>query len=193
MRCFVAVDVPETVRAAIGVTQATWRDAAPRADVGWTDVAKLHVTLKFLGEVPETIVPAIADALAAIAARHAAFDLTASGVGCFPGPSRPRVLWSGFGAGLRELGLLAAEVERACVPLGFPLEARPFRGHATLGRVRSPRGIARVLRAMAAVGAPTFGTWTVLQLVLYRSHLRGTKGSLYEPLARLPLGGVSSS
>jgi 2'-5' RNA ligase len=188
MRCFVAVDLPSTTREAIGVAQDTLRDAGRRADVGWVDVAKLHVTLKFLGEVPEATVGAVATALAEVAHRHCAFELVAGGVGCFPGPSRPRVLWTGLAGALREIGLLAADVERACAPLGFPPEARPFRGHVTIGRVRSPRGIRRVIRTMQTLADRAFGTWTVRELVLYRSHLRGAKGSLYEPLARFPLG-----
>jgi 2'-5' RNA ligase len=191
VRCFVAVDVPDAVRAAVGAAQAVLRAANPRADVGWVDVAKLHVTLKFLGEVPEAQVVAMSEALAGVAGRHAAFELTASGVGCFPAPSRPRVLWIGLVDGLRELGLLAADVERACAGLGYPPEGRPFRGHATIGRVRSPRGIGRLVHAIDGLTERRFGTWRVQELVLYRSHLRGARGSLYEPLARCLLG-VSS-
>ena len=109
-------------------------------------------------------------------------------MGAFPGPARPRVLWVGLSGGLREIGRLAADVERACVPLGVPLAARPFRGHVTIGRVRTPRSIGRVLGAMEAFAAQAFGTWTVREIVLYRSHLHGAAGSVYEPLARFPLG-----
>ena len=187
MRCFVAVDVPDDVRAAVAAVQADARAAAPRADVGWVDASKLHLTLKFLGEVADDVVPAVRDVVVDVARRHAPFDTAAGGAGQFPSPARPRVLWIGLTAGLREIGLLAAEIERALLPLGFPLEARPFRGHMTLGRVRSPRGIARVVKALDA--APVaLGAWTVRDVVLYRSHLRGAQGSLYEPLARAALG-----
>ena len=188
MHCFVAVDLSPEAREAIAIAQHALRDAGPRADVGWVDVAKLHLTLKFLGEVPEDAVGAVGTTLAEVAGRHRVFELVAGGVGCFPGPSRPRVLWTGLTGGLREIGALAADVERACVPLGFPPEARPFRGHVTIGRVRSPRGIGRVVRTMDALADRTFGAWTVRDLVLYRSHLRGARGSLYEALARFALG-----
>jgi 2'-5' RNA ligase len=190
VRCFVAVDLSDETRDAIAAAQAGLRVAAPRADVGWIDPAKMHLTLKFLGEVEESRRDAIEATLAGVARRHGPFALTAGGAGAFPGPSRPRVLWTGLTAGLREIGLLAADVERACVPLGFPLEARPFRGHVTLGRVRTPRGVGRVLRAMETLEGATFGTWTVREIVLYRSHLGGgSRGSRYEALARFPLGG----
>jgi 2'-5' RNA ligase len=187
VRCFVAVDLPAAVRDAIGDAQARLRAAGPRAEIGWIDPAKMHLTLKFLGEVDETQRDAIEAALAGVAGRHAPFALTGGGAGSFPGPSRPRVLWTGLTAGLREIGLLAADVELACTPLGFPLEARPFRGHVTLGRVRSPRGIGRVMRAMEPLDGATFGTWTVHEIVFYRSHLGGSHGSRYEALARFAL------
>jgi 2'-5' RNA ligase len=192
MRCFVAVDLSDETRDAIADAQAGLRAAAPRADVGWIDPAKMHLTLKFLGEVEESRREAIETALADVARRHGPFALTAGGAGAFPGPSRPRVLWTGLVAGLREIGLLAVDVERACAPLGFPPEARPFRGHVTLGRVRTPRGIARVMRAMDALDGAVFGTWTVREVVLYRSHLGGSHGARYEALARFALGGGSA-
>jgi RNA 2',3'-cyclic 3'-phosphodiesterase len=187
MRCFVAVDLPDDVRAAVAAVQADARAAAPRADVGWVDASKMHLTLKFLGEIADDVVADVRAAIERVAGGHAPFELAAGGAGQFPNPARPRVLWVGLTAGLREIGLLAAEIERACLPLGFPLEARPFRGHVTIGRVRSPRGIARVVKAMQAAPA-ALGAWTARDVVLYRSHLRGAQGSLYEPLARAVLG-----
>jgi 2'-5' RNA ligase len=189
MRCFVAVDLSDQTRDAIGAAQARLRATAPRAEIGWIDPAKMHLTLKFLGEVDEEQRGAIEDALAVVARRHAPFLLTAGGAGTFPGPSRARILWVGLTAGLREIGLLAADVERTCVPLGFPPEARPFRGHVTLGRVRAPRGVGRVVRAMQALDRAAFGTWTVPELVFYRSHLGGSRGARYEALARFAFGG----
>lgn len=187
MRCFVAVDLPDDVRAAVAAVQADARAAAPRADVAWVDATKLHLTLKFLGEVEDDAVPAVRDAIEDVARRHAPFATAAGGAGQFPDPARPRVLWIGLTAGLREIGLLAAEIERACLPLGFPLDARPFRGHVTIGRVRTPQSIARVVKTLAAVPA-ALGAWTVRDVVLYRSHLRGAQGSRYEALARATLG-----
>lgn len=187
MRCFVAIDLPADVRGALGAAGDDLRVVAPRADVRWVGAAALHLTLKFLGEVPEERVAAIRDSLAAIAAATRQMTLTCAGLGVFPGPSRPRVVWAGITDGLRELGSLAAAVERAVEPLGFAPERRPFRGHVTLGRVRSPRGCGPLARAIDARGT-RYGTWKVAHVVLYRSHLRRT-GSVYEPLATLPLGG----
>lgn len=183
MRCFVAIDLPDDVRARVAAAQERLRDAAPRADVRWTAPASMHLTLRFLGEVLD--VAPVETVLAAIGARHRPFEITAGGLGAFPGPSRPRILWAGITGGVRELGLLAADVERALEPLGFAPEARPFRGHLTLARVRSSRGLRRIGDLLRA-DAPAFGSWTATDMVLYRSHPR-PGGSVYEAMARAPL------
>jgi RNA 2',3'-cyclic 3'-phosphodiesterase len=185
MRCFVAIDLPDDVRAAVAAAQERLRGAAPKADVRWVAPGSMHLTLKFLGEVADA--EPIRAVLASVASRHGPIALAAGGLGAFPGPSRPRVLWAGITAGVRELGLLAADVERALAPLGFAPEARPFRGHLTVARVRSPRGLARI-GAVLGADASAFGSWTATDVVLYRSHLRPT-GSIYEPLARVELSG----
>ena len=187
IRCFVAVDLSDEVRAALDAVQARLKTRAPRADVRWVASAGMHPTLKFLGQVPEDRLPGIRDALAAAATAASAIPLACRGLGAFPGLTRPRVVWAGLQGGVAELGQLAVACERAVEPFGFLPEKRPFRGHVTLARVRSPRGFAPIARAIEAGGELDFGAWTATEVVLYRSHLRPT-GSIYEPLERLPLG-----
>jgi 2'-5' RNA ligase len=192
VRCFIALDLPDVVREALDVTQGQLRAAAPRADVRWVAAAGMHLTLKFLGEVSDERLGDVRAALDRVTAETAPMELRCAGLGVFPGPSRPRVIWAGMATGLRELGLLAHALEGAVEPLGFLPERRPFRGHATLGRVRSPRGIGPLMRALERASGEEFGRWTASQIVLYRSHLRRT-GSIYEPLARVPLAGAVAS
>jgi 2'-5' RNA ligase len=192
VRCFIALDLPDVVRGALDVAQAELRAAAPQADVRWVTGAAIHLTLKFLGEVADERLGEVRAALERVTAATAPIGLNCAGLGVFPGPSRPRVIWAGVTMGLRELGLLARAVEAVLEPLGFPPERRPYRGHATLGRVRSPRGIGRLMRALERLDGVEFGRWTASQVVLYRSHLRRT-GSIYEPLVRLPLAGAVAS
>lgn len=192
VRCFVAIDLSAETREAIAAAQTRLRAAAPRAEIGWIDPSKMHLTLKFLGEVDDGQREVITAALEAVARAHAPFEVTVGGAGTFPGPVRPRVLWVGLSGGLREIGLVATDVERACEALGFPPEARPFRGHVTLGRVRAPRGVRRVVRAMEALRGTTFGTWTAREIVFYRSHLGGSQGARYEALARFALDAGSA-
>jgi 2'-5' RNA ligase len=186
MRCFVALDLPDDVRAALERAQERLRAAAPKADVRWVAAPSLHLTLKFLGQVADERAAAVRAALETVAWATPPIALSCAGLGVFPGPRRPRVVWAGISSGLREIGVLASSLERALEPVGFPPEDRPFRGHATLGRVRSPRGLAPLARALEAASGEEFGRWIASEIVLYRSHLRST-GSVYEPLARLPL------
>lgn len=187
MRCFVAVDVPEGLRAAVGAAQARLRAAAPAADVRWTEPAGFHLTLKFLGEVAERRAGELVAALGAAVAGRPPPALAAGGLGAFPAVRRARIVWLGLTAGAADLAALAAAVERALVPLGFPAEVRPFHGHVTLGRVRSPRGAAALGAALERSGGLEIGTWSADEVVLYRSHL-GRTGARYEALARLALG-----
>lgn len=133
MRCFVAVNLPEDERA------AAYEAAAPlrRSDlpVRWVRADGLHVTLKFLGDVPEEREAEIAAALDAVVGRARPFAVTVGGVGTFPSSTRPRVVWLGVEQH-PALELLANDVETALAPLGFASELRPFRPHVTLGRAR---------------------------------------------------------
>ena len=81
-------------------------------------------------------------------------------------------------------------IAAALAPLGFPPESRPFRGHVTIARVRSPRGIGRIAAAIRAGGDVDFGRWTATDVVLFQSRLRPS-GAVYEPLARFALANHS--
>jgi len=188
MRCFVAVDVPPGVRAHVAALAARLRQAAPRADVRWSSVDTLHVTLKFLGEVPDPRVPDVARAVGEVAAGNAPLALEAGGTGGFPSASRPRVVYVGIRGQVDALAHLAAAVDGALEALGFPGERRAFRAHLTVGRVRSPRGGEGLARALRAAAEATAGTWTADEVLLYRSRLH-PKGAVHEVVARFPLVG----
>jgi 2'-5' RNA ligase len=187
VRCFVAIDLAPDVRAAVARTQAALRAAAPRADVRWADATQFHLTLKFLGAVPDARVAAVSQAVDEAAA-VGPIAVAAGGLGGFPSLGRPRVLWVGIARGVAEIAALAAAVDRATAGLGFPPESRPFRGHLTVARVRSPRGLPALVEAVRAAGAPDFGAWTVSEVVLYESRLRPT-GAVHVPVSRHALRG----
>src|SRR5262249_18277242 len=98
MRCFVALDLPDDVRWALDARQARWRAGPPRADVRGVAPAGLHLTLKFLGEVTDERRDAVRAALERVARRTAPIGLACAGLGVFPGPARPRVVWAGVTA-----------------------------------------------------------------------------------------------
>jgi 2'-5' RNA ligase len=190
MRCFVAVDLSAEVRAAVAGAQARVRAAAPRADVRWLDPQAFHLTLKFLGAVPDERVAAVSAALESVASA-APLALEVRGLGAFPTSRRPRVLWAGIAAGAPDLVALAAAVERAFIPLGFATEDRPFRAHLTIGRVRSPRDARALAKAIEGEGAVALGAWTANEVVLYQSHLKPT-GAVHVKVSRHRLRGAST-
>lgn len=124
----------------------------------------------------------VAAALGDVAGAHARFTLAISGLGAFPTPSRPRVLWAGVAAGADRIAALAGAVDTALARLGFPSEARPFSAHVTLGRVRDPRRDPEVEQSLRAAAARPFGSVAVEEIVLMRSQL-SPRGARYTPLA----------
>jgi RNA 2',3'-cyclic 3'-phosphodiesterase len=191
MRCFVAIDPSAGARAAIAEVQRRVRANAGAADVRWVDPEVIHLTLKFLGEVAEARVPAVAETLRVVAAPVAPLALALGGLGAFPTVRRARVVWIGVTAGAAEVARLAGGVDQALAAVGFVPEARPWSAHLTVGRVRSPRGMGHLAAAIEGAPRAEIGAWTVREMVLYRSHLRPT-GAVYEAVARLPLAGADA-
>jgi 2'-5' RNA ligase len=145
--------------------------------IRWVAADQLHLTLKFLGEVPEPKVAGIVEALRRI--RRAPFDLSVEGTGVFPERGPARVLWAGCVGDAAEL---AEEVERALGPLGFPREERPFAAHVTIGRVKHPRAAREVRLDPAAL----FGRQRVASFSLMKSELRPA-GPVYAEVAAFTL------
>ena len=182
IRSFIAIDLAEPVRAAIGALQHEL--AGAKADVRWMRAEGMHVTLKFLGAVDAPRLDAIHAAVESALQNQPALHVRARGVGAFPSLRRPRVLWVGLQAeGLVEL---AARVDAAVTPLGFESERRPFTPHVTVGRVNSLRGWASLETQFTAHLDDAFGGSDIDAVTIYRSTLRPA-GSVYTPLWTMPL------
>src|SRR5437762_3129412 len=130
MRLFVALELPAAVRENLGALLKALRAVSPQTR--WVRPENLHLTLKFIGEVPETEFAVIRNALAA-ARSDQPVALEFRGLGFFPNEKRPRVFWAGIEAS-PNLKTLAAEIDRAMEKLGIPCEQRPFSPHLTLAR-----------------------------------------------------------
>ena len=184
MRVFVALDLSDEVRRAIaglvGKLEKTCRGAR------WVRVEGIHVTLKFIGEVPVDKVEQIRGALAGV---HTAapVEMSFRGKGFFPNAKHPRVFWAGIEA-TPNLGELATEIERRMEALGIPREQRPFKPHLTLARFKSEEGLARLVEALAAGGSLEFGHVTASEFHLYQSQIK-PGGAVYTRLATFSLVG----
>ena len=184
MRLFVAINLPPTTREEIYDDAAPLRAAA--SAVKWVAAPLLHVTLKFLGERDEALVPAYHNAIRLAAARHAPIDVRTTAPGAFPNFRRPRVVWVGM-TGEAELRALAGDVDRVFQDLGIPAESRAFRAHLTLGRVRaelSPHDAAALAEAAGLAWEPR--GFAVRTIDLMHSEL-GPRGPRYSVLGAAPL------
>jgi 2'-5' RNA ligase len=180
LRLFVAVEVPQGVRAAIDEAIAPWREAFPRAR--WVPPENWHVTLKFLGATFPRLRGWVEASVARAAAGHQPFEIRICRLGSFPSAGRARVLWAGpddDGSALLEL---ATSVEDE-LSREFPRERRAFHAHLTVARSDPPLRLPAVF-AETPLDAEAF---TVDHLVVFRSHLR-RPAPRYEPLASFPLG-----
>jgi len=186
IRTFIAVKLPETVLAAIGRVQE--RMAACGLNVRWVATGNIHLTLKFLGEVDEDEVDAIAAVLTEAVHGFAPLRLAAAGVGVFPSIKRARVIWVGITGQLPEFAALQRSIADRLAAIGYPHETRPYSGHLTLGRVKGPMAASRLTTAMGAFRDFASETFEVDRVVLFKSDLRPS-GALYTELRQVPLSG----
>ena len=188
VRSFLAVLLPEAVRAGLYEATADLRRRAPR--VAWVRAENLHVTLRFLGALDEGALARVGAALATATAETAPFRLTLHGLGGFPTAQAARVVWAGVTAGAEALDGLHARLEAALAREGFPPEGRSFHPHVTLGRAREPRSAPALGGDLTARRAP-FGEVLVDAAHLMRSDL-GPGGARYSVLAAGPLVGAKA-
>ena len=139
MRLFVALDLPDDVRRGIG--EAIERLRPVCCGARWMRTENMHVTVKFIGHVPDDHTQRIAGMRAALAGVHSEqpVEMRFRGMGFFPNEHWPRVLWCGIEASLNLAGL-AAEMNRALEPLDVPIESRAYVPHLTLARLDAAEG-----------------------------------------------------
>jgi len=182
IRTFVAIELPPHVQR--GLAQLQERLRRTRPPVRWVAPDKVHLTLNFLGEIPAEQVTGVGEATLRVAAQTVPFELEAAGVGIFPNPRRPRVVWVGLAGDLEALQALQADLTKALAALGLPPEDRPFSPHLTLGRVR-PQARPEEARALgqevSQMATPSLGRWRAEQVLVIRSDLR-PEGPIYTPL-----------
>jgi RNA 2',3'-cyclic 3'-phosphodiesterase len=186
IRAFIAIDLTEDVRAALGEVQDRLKRAHTSVKVSWTKVDNLHLTLQFLGYVEEEAVGKISAELEALATMCTPFEVKVAGAGVFPDERRPRVLWAGCSDG-GQLKALAKSVQTAMQSLGFQPEHREFSAHLTLGRVKRPQPDAALTRALDSIKNEVFGAMRVEAIHLYQSELH-PDGSIYSKLSSHQLG-----
>jgi len=185
VRSFVAVPLPENIQASIFAAALELGRALPQSGIKWSrKVENLHITVKFLGQVDEEKLAALADDLARALAPLPRFRLTLRGMGAFPSPRKANVVWAGVEDVTRGLGAVAEAVEGVGERFGIAREQRAFTGHVTVGRAKG-RGV-DARRALDTFASRDFGSTTVEEAHVYESRLGG-EGSTYVLRSRAAL------
>lgn len=178
IRAFVAIPVPDAVRAKLGSVQEELRTEL--RDVSWTRPEAMHITLHFFGNVQTAGLDEVIAALGATVAAHSGLRLRVRGVGEFGG----RVVWAGLAGDVEPLKQLAGDIRNAMARLGFEIEKREFNPHVTLGRLRIPSRAVRT--KLGTWREHEFGEFTATDVELIRSEL-SPHGSRHTVLEKFPL------
>ncbi len=183
MRLFVAIEPPDQVLTELSAAAGRLRPAA--AELRWTRPQSWHLTLAFLGEVDERVLPDLSIRLERAARRHPPQRLSIAGAGAFPSATRGRVLWAGIRADRQSLAALADSVAAGARRSGAPPpdEGRRYHPHLTLARCREPTDLTELAADLAGFAG---STWTASEISLITSYLGAEPR--YTELQRWPLG-----
>jgi len=182
MRTFIAIDISPEIRSAIGRIQSHLKYAG--ADVKWVAPENIHLTMKFLGEIDETMLGRVEASLEHIARSTRQFEFSVEGVGVFPKIDFPRVIWIGLGRGSDQLTCLAALLDDEMLKLGFEKDPRQFEPHLTIGRVRSEHNKEKLMEKIISLPPEVLlesGSCRINSLTLFKSTLT-PEGPIYSVL-----------
>ncbi|MFA5622296.1 MAG: RNA 2',3'-cyclic phosphodiesterase [Thermovirgaceae bacterium] len=181
VRCFVCVELDGSVREKLSRWVSHFKKMMP--EIRWVREDAYHITLKFCGEIPYTLLYKLESTLehGLSLKKTRPFPLELAGIGAFPGLRRPRILWAGIGGEDYLVQRLAAIVERAAVAAGMEKDKRPFHPHVTLARI--PLGVDLPVEALREMNnsSESWGEWNVSSLTLMRSELL-PEGPRYSPI-----------
>lgn len=184
-RTFLALELPDAVKLAL--RRRIERLARMIPEVRWVDVASLHVTLAFLGEIDTSHLEAATQAAASVASGHTSFLLRLASIGAFGSARSPRVIWVGLDGAKARLLALQAALANDLAARGFPREERPFAPHLTLARIKKPLSDAAFTALAQAQGEPMVDvTWTADAISVMKSEL-ARPAARYTALSRWPL------
>ena len=155
MRAFIAIDVPEEVKGTLRDLQRTLASSL-KDGIRWVDPYSTHLTVKFLGEIERSLIPALQQSIQLALQDVEEVEVEAAGLGTFPDARAPRVLWIGLRGDVQVLNIVQKRLDEELVKLGLPPEKRPFSPHLTLGRISDraskevASGIGRLMVSMPA-------------------------------------------
>ena len=185
IQTFIAVEIPDNVISGIRDLQQDLK--ADGVNIRWVRPENIHLTLKFLGDVQAADIDNISGVISGAVEEVPSISLQAKGVGVFPGVKRPRVLWVGLSGQLELLSRLQKALDANLKGIGFPQEKRPFKGHLTIGRVKTKMDSKIFVDALMAFRSFESETFVADRIVLFKSELK-PNGAVYTNLASATLG-----
>lgn len=190
-RIFIAIKMPDDVIQKITRISNYFQSQTPEDALKWVETENLHLTLKFLGEVPEQTVDRVQPVLKDTAKGQSPFEISVEGLGMYPHAKQPRVVWLGI-QGAQPLALLHERLDSALAGIGLVKDNRPFNPHLTLARVRqrTDRETAhRIGETLSAFKVDSLGRFWVSEVHLIESQLT-PQGPIYTTRFTAPLSEV---
>jgi RNA 2',3'-cyclic 3'-phosphodiesterase len=190
IRTFIAVEISPEIRKNLGMLIENLKKGVhfTSSFPKWLKPDSIHLTLKFLGSIPESMVDEIALHLEAAAVDTPPFKIRVRDLGVFPDPKKPRVLWVGLTKGQKEICDLQQKIERSLIPSGFQKEKRPFHPHLTLARIKALRGASAFMNVVRIHKNSLVGECEIDRIILYKSELL-PEGAKYTKLVETLLKG----
>lgn len=190
LRAFIALPLPPEVIQLASDLQSRLRSEGLK--LRWVRPRGMHLTLKFLGDIPASFVVDLDQAMQRAARGCGRVNLALQGMGVFPGIKRPRVLWLGIGGAIERLGELHSRLDTELERIGVARERRPFRAHLTVARIKGAVDARHLLAAVQAHGCYEPRSFAAHQMVLYQSDLK-PQGAVYTAKAKVELEGERSA
>jgi len=184
IRTFIAIEIPEPIKLSIAKIQEEL--IRENAHITWVKPQNIHITLKFLGEIEESLVDNLSTVLTAVTHQTQPFAVEIQRIGAFPNLKRPKVIWIGAKSENNAMENLALTIEDKVSRLGFEIENRPFKAHLTLGRVKDMSGIDGVMKKLDDNKNFHAGKYTPTEIIIMKSDLTPT-GAIYTPLNRIKI------
>lgn len=191
VRAFIAVDLPSDLQARLAQVGQDLNAEMGDMPIRWVSAGHMHLTLKFLGDVSLNNLEVVTDILRSEAAARDEMVISLGGMGAYPKPRQPRVIWVGVEAP-DELKTLQRGIDRLTARVGYARETREFSPHITLGRVSrnaSPGDVRQIGAVLCAKKVGFLGVARVTAVQLYRSDLQAG-GAVYTRLFSAPLGQI---
>lgn len=187
LRAFIAIEVQQSIQEAIFKLTSKLRRDYPTPGIRWVSINNIHLTLKFLGEVPSQKLDILIQSLDFEIKQLEPFSIPFSETGVFPNVRRPRIIWIGLKY-LPELVNLISIIESSSSKLGHPKEERPFSPHITLGRIGESFPVAlhqKLLPELSVVDITSIDPVLINSIKVFKSDLK-PKGPEYTVIRSFP-------